>query len=199
MLEHVAAQMMAMLNEMPEVKGCKLYGSISNGTHDEMSDIDIEIDVSGCDNGQFMLELVRRLGEKMDALYSDYAPSLAPEKYIVSIAIDEDKPFRMVDLCCAAEPHCMTVTKQEVRALNDEFSHVLKLWTANLKHYVRNADCRSDIVRMAGRIDIANIEAKSNAQILEETLKWLERNAPCRLQRFVVSCRREYDKRAASL
>lgn len=199
MLKQIAENIMVMLREMPEVKGCALYGSLSNDAYDELSDIDINIDVSGSDNGQFMLTLAERLGKKIGIYYSDYAPSLVPEKYIVSIAIDENHPTRVVDLCCTAEPHCTTVEKQQVRALNDEFSHMLKLWTANWKHHVRGADCRGDTLRMAGKIGIADAEAKDNAQILEETLQWLEANAPDRLCKFVESCRREYGKRTASL
>lgn len=194
MLMDKANEIMAILNELPEVKGCRLYGSLANGTYDELSDIDIEIDVSGCDNGRFMLGLVERLGRKTSVYYSDYAPSLAPEKYVVSVAVDENNPFRMLDLCCAAEPHCATVTKQQIRALNDEFAHMLKLWTANLKHHARSTDCRSDIVRMAGRIDIAEADSKSETQILKETLEWLEANAPDRLKPFVQSCRERFKK-----
>lgn len=199
MLKNIAEKIMAMLDNMPEVKSCALYGSLTNDTYDELSDIDINIDVSGSDNGQFMLTLAERIGEKISVFYSDYAPSLVPEKYIVSIAIDENNPTCVVDLCCTAQPHCTTVEKQQVRALNDEFSHVLKLWTANWKHHIRGMDCRGDILRMAARIGLASAESRSDAQLIEDTLKWLEWNAPERLRNFVKSCRRECDKRAASV
>lgn len=197
MLRRIAEQIMAILNEMPEVKGCALYGSLANGTSDELSDIDINVDVSGCDNGRFMLTLAERIGRKIRVYYSDYAPSLVPEKYIVSLAIDEEAPTHVVDLCCSAEPHCIGVTKQQVRALNDEFSHILKLWTANWKHHVRGMDCRSDTVRMAKKVGIVNADEKSNAEILKETLEWLEQNSPDELKKFVKSCKREYEKRTA--
>ena len=32
--------------------------------------------------------------------------------------------------------------------------HILKLWTANLKHYIRGNKCYDDIVRMAKKIPI---------------------------------------------
>lgn len=198
MLMQIADRMMTMQNEMPEVKGCTLYGSLANGTSDELSDIDINIDVSGSDNGQFMLTLAERIGKQIRVCYSDYAPSLIPEKYIVSLAIDEEHPTRVVDLCCDADPHHTTVTKQQVRALNDEFSHMLKLWTANWKHCIRGMDCRSDAVRMAKHIGIADAEEKSEAEIVKETLEWLEKNAPANLKTFVKSCRREYEGRTAS-
>lgn len=194
MLMRTAGKIMEILKEMPEVRGCELYGSLSYGTYDELSDIDINIDVSGCDNGLFMLTLAKRLGEKISVYYSDYAPSLVPEKYIVSVAIDENNPLRVVDLCCAAVPHCMTVTKQQVREQNDEFSHMLKLWTANWKHHVRGADCRGDILRMAGKIKTAGANEKNNTQILKETLEWLEEKRPEKMKQFVGSCRRLFEE-----
>jgi len=194
MRKMLAHKIMAVLDEMPEVQRCTLYGSLANGTYDPLSDIDIEVDVSGYDDGLFMLSLTERLGDEMSIYYIDYAPSLAPEKYIVSVAVDEDDPFCMLDLCCTAEPHCTTVTRQQLRDKNDDFSHVLKLWTANLKHYVRGADCRYDIVRMASRIGIVDAQTTNAALLLEETLNWLELNAPERLLAFVHSCRRKYSE-----
>ena len=198
MLLRLANRIMDILNEMPEVKRCELYGSLADGTSDALSDIDINVDVLGSDNGQFMLTLAERIGRRIDVYYRDFAPSLVPGKYIVSLAIDEEYPTRVVDLCCSAEPHCTTVTQQQIRALNDEFSHMLKLWTANWKHCVRGVNCRNDVIRMSEKIGIANAEMKSDAQILQETLEWLEKNVPERLKIFVKSCRREYEKKAAS-
>lgn len=195
MLMKIAGEIISILNDMPEVRSCRLYGSLSDGTYDELSDIDINVDVSGCDNGRFMLTLAERLGERICVYYSDYAPSLVPEKYIVSVAVDENNPTRVVDLCCTADPHCATVSKQQVRALNDEFSHILKLWTANWKHHVRGSDCRRDILRMAEKIGVAETETKTDAWLLEETLLWLEKNRPERLKRFVESCRGKFEER----
>lgn len=194
MLRYTAKRIMELLNEMPEVIGCELYGSIAEGTYDELSDIDINVDVSGHDHGIFMLTLAKRMGEKIRVYYSDYAPSLVPEKYIVSMAINEEKPTCVVDVCCCASECRSAVTRQQVRALNDPFSHMLKLWTANWKHYVRGRECREDILRMAGKIGIANPEEKDEAQILEETLKWLEENKPEEMGQFIRSCRKIFEQ-----
>ena len=159
-LRDKADEIIAVLNEVPAVHKCTIYGSLATDTHDELSDIDIEIDVSGYDNGQFMIELVEMLSDKLDIYYYDYAPSLVPEQYIVSIAIDKDNPFLIVDLCCCADPHCTTVTKQQVIGKNEKYSHILKVWTANLKHWVRGSECYDDVVRMAKKISIKDIDSK---------------------------------------
>ncbi len=193
-LRDTANEIIAFLNEISAVKKCSIYGSLTTNTYDELSDIDIEIDVSGYDNGQFTLELVDALKGKFSIYYSDYAPSLIPERYIVSIAIDEKNPFLIVDLCCVAKPHCTTVTKQQASEKNNKYTHILKLWTANLKHYVRGNECYGDIVRMGQKIALKDIETKDEAEILENTLRWLEENVEHGLYGFVESCRRRFEE-----
>jgi len=193
-LKDKANMIIAVLKEIPVVKKCDIYGSLATNTQDDLSDIDIEIDVSGYDNGQFMLELVELLKGKLNIYYSDYAPSLIPDKYIVSIAIDSNNPFLIVDLCCSAEPHCTTVTKQQVIGKNEKYTHMLKLWTANLKHYVRGCECYDDIVRMARKIAVEEIDTKDEVELLEDTLCWLEENVETELYEFVESCRSRFDE-----
>lgn len=193
-LRDTANNIITFLNEIPVVRECSIYGSLATNTYDELSDIDIEIDVSGYDNGQFMVELVELLKGKFSIYYSDYAPSLIPDRYIVSIAIDKENPFLIVDLCCSAEPHCTTVTKQQASEKNDKYTHILKLWTANLKHYVRGNECRDDIVRMGQKLAIEDTDTKDEVEILERTLRWLEENVKSELHEFVESCRRRFDE-----
>ena len=189
-----ANEIISILKEIPAVKGCVLYGSLSTDTYDELSDIDIEVDVSGSDNGQFMMDITEMLKDKITIYYSDYAPSLIPDKYIVSIAIDSNNPFLIVDLSCSADPHCTTVTKQQVMSRNEKYAHTLKVWTANLKHYVRGTECYDDILRMAKRLSIADLDAKDEAELLEETLCWLEDNVENNLSEYVESCRRIFEE-----
>lgn len=184
-----AKELMDSLSAMPEVCGCTLYGSLARGGGDALSDIDIEIDVSGSDNGIFMLGLAGRLAQTMPVYYADYAPSFVPEKYIVSVALDENDPFLVADLCCSAVPHCETVTRSQVKVLNAPVAHTVKLWTANLKHFARGGDCRGDILRMAQKIGISGAQEKGSALLLEETLCWLESNVTPELTTFVDSCR----------
>lgn len=190
-LQEKAEEIVGILKGLPQVKKCKIYGSLTNETYDELSDIDIEIDVSGEDNGKFMLRLVDLLKEKLDIIYSDYAPSLIPQYYIVSVAIDKTNPFLIVDFRCSANPHCITVTKKLVKSLNDNYSHILKLWTANLKHFARKKDCYSDIVNMANKLDIDVVE-KTEKELLYQTLLWLENNAKDKFKDFVETCKRYF-------
>lgn len=173
---------------------CKLYGSLVTDAYDELSDIDIEVDVSGFDNGQFMLSIADILKDKLSIYYCDYAPSFVPEKYIVSLGIEAENPFLVLDLYCYAEPHCTTVTKQHVMAANDKFTHTLKVWTANLKHYARGDECYDDIVRMARRLDIEEFEVMGEVELLEAVLCWMEDNVTDELEGFIASCRRMFEE-----
>ena len=196
MLKEKANEIMSLLGDIPGVKKCTLYGSIAENTFDELSDIDIEIDVSGYDNGEFMLKITELVKGKLDIYYADYAPSLVPEKYIVSLAIDKNNPFLILDLCCTANPHCTTVTKEQVMGKNDNYAHLIKLFTANLKHFIRGNECYEDILKMAKKITAEGAEDKGEAELLAETLQWLEANVKYGLEEYVKSLRRKFEESA---
>ena len=50
----IADEIICYLETISQVKGCTLYGSLANRNADTYSDIDICVDVSGCDNGAFI-------------------------------------------------------------------------------------------------------------------------------------------------
>jgi predicted nucleotidyltransferase len=177
---------MKTLKTLPMVKGCQLYGSLASGTYDDFSDIDISVDVSGYDNSIFMLEIPELLCETPIYFY-DFAPSLIPESYIVTLAIHTENPFRMVDIKCVGEPFCQTVTRDQIK--NELIPHTLKLWVANMKHFLRGVDCRQDIIKMSNRIKISNANEKSGSELLKETLTWLEENQTENIAEFIRSCR----------
>lgn len=189
-----AQRLMEILRSFPEVRECSLYGSLARGTADCLSDIDIELDVSGCDNGAFLLRLPELLQRHISVVYHDFAPSLMPEKYVVSIALSESDPFLIADLCCNAEPHCRTITRAQAAALNDPTAHLIKLWTANCKHHARGADCRADILRMAGKAGIAEGENKTESELLLQTLERIERMTPEHYAELLHSCRRVFSE-----
>ena len=151
------------------------------------SDIDIEIDVSGTDNSRFVTKIPGLLSRKYDVIFYDYAPSLAPEKYLVSVALNDENPFMLVDIACTAVPHCTNVSKQELAALNHPYDHTLKLFTANLKHYLRGDVCCCDIQKMYRRISEKE-SLPGEKQMLQAVMKWLQEKAEPRhknlLKRF---------------
>ena len=176
----------------PEVRSVTLYGSIARGMADSYSDIDIKLDVSGYDNGRFLLEVPTMLAERYAVLYSDFAPSLAPEQYIVSCALSEENPFLIVDVNCAAEPHVASVAKSDLQ--NDPVVHVLKLWVANAKHFIRGRDCYADIAKMCRKSTGRELSPGQELLMLEQTLAWLEAKVPERLTGYVKNCRKALEE-----
>ena len=192
-LERLADKIVDMLEALPMVRKCTICGSLAKGTADEISDIDIDVDVSGYDKGKFMLELPEWLNDKLNIVYMDFAPSLIPDKCIVSLAFDERNPYRVVDLNCCAVPSDTVITSEQVRKLNNRHAHMIKLWTANWKHFIRGRECRSDILHMVQKIGIPEAQTKTELALLAETLCWLEQNAEARYQGIIASCRRVFD------
>lgn len=187
-----AKRLCDFLLSVPGVRSCTLYGSLARGTGDTLSDIDIELDVSGQDNGLFLLRLPDLLRAHFPVLYHDFAPSLMPEKYIVSVALSEEDPFLIADLCCSAQPHRTTVGRAQAAALNDPTAHLIKLWTADLKHFARGTDCRDDIVRLAQKA--GTDPALPSAAILRSTLLSLLSSAPERYAPLLLSCSRKLNE-----
>lgn len=191
-LRNTAEKCIEIISTLPVVKSCEIYGSIAKGTEDELSDIDIKVDVSGYDNGKFMLEVPHILKNELGIIYSDFAPSLAPEQYIVSNAISIENPFTIVDINCVAEPHVTTVSKQQLS--NDIYTHTLKVWIANMKHFARGIDCYNDVVRMANRLRIEDVDSKIEEELLADTLHWLEENLADHLADYVDACRKKFEE-----
>ena len=156
-----------------EINNCKIYGSINENIFDEYSDIDIELDVSGYDNSIFVTKIPEIMSKKYPIIYYDYARSLMPSKFIVSMAISEKNPFLIVDIDCKAIPHMNTLKKDD-NYVNNKFTHIIKLFIANYKHYIRGNKCEKDILRMYK--NIYNDEVKIKDMLLM-TYKWLIENA----------------------
>ncbi len=178
-------ELTAFLTAHPQVRSITLYGSLAEGREDEYSDIDVALDVSGTDNGVFLLALPGILAQKYPVLYTDFAPSLAPDKYILTAAIYPEDPFLLLDISVTAAPHCTTVTKGMLAERNDPYSHTMKLFTANLKHYLRGTDCGRDIRKMTGRLP-GYYETASLSAMLRHTFHWLTAHGTPEMQTYLA-------------
>lgn len=171
-IKYVANEMMKYLCTIDGVKSAKLCGSVANDSFDKYSDIDIEIDVSGSDNSVFMTKIIDIMNKEYPVVYYDYAPSLFPQKYIVSLAISNENPFMIVDINCIASPHYSTIKKNDISL--DKFTHTLKVFVANLKHYKRGQDCYQDIIRMYNRIYGESQTKLGEEDMLRKVFFWLD-------------------------
>jgi len=178
------AELTAYLTTHPSVRSLTLYGSLAEGCDDEYSDIDMALDVSGTDNGVFLLALPGILAQKYPVLYTDFAPSLAPDQYILTSAIYPENPFLLLDISVTAAPHYTTITKGMLSERNNLYSHTLKLFTANLKHFLRGSDCSRDIRKMTGRLPGYD-ENSSLPDMLRHTYLWLTENASYEMMEYL--------------
>lgn len=185
-MKEFVKEIFEFLNDLPEVKSCKIVGSLSAGNNDEFSDLDLVIDVSGIDNGVFLTKLPKLFEEKYDVIFYDYTPSLAPDKYIATIAINKTNPFMIVDVSCVATPHFDSVSKQDLSSLNNKYDHTLKLFVANLKHLLRGMDCYDDIYKMYSRIFGRDLEAYDEEWMMQEVYGWLQENAESRHEEYLA-------------
>lgn len=169
---------------IPEVNSVSIYGSIANHSYDKYSDIDIELDLSGSDNGLFLKRAAELLNNVYPVIFRDYAPSLLPDKYIVSCAISEKNPFLIVDIKCSATPHVNSVKKSDI--LNDKYAHILKLWIANIKRYLRGHNCEKDIKLMYHKLFAE--EKRSEKQMLCDVFSWIKENKTDKYEKYLLSC-----------
>lgn len=145
----LAGRVLSALEHQPAVRHTFLRGSLVNGPVDRFSDIDIAVDVSGSDNGQFMLDVPSILGRWLDLEFHDFVPSLMPDAYVVNVYLRETPIFWNVDIECLASPHLTSVRT----APADKTLHLLKLWVLTAKYLLRGAPrAADDLARLAPRI-----------------------------------------------
>jgi len=180
-LNEIAEEIKGYIETINEVRSCKIYGSIKDKKTDRYSDIDLEIDVSGYDNSVFITSVPEIINKKFPILFYDYASSLMPEQYIVSMPISEMNPFLILDIKCVAIPHIATLNKKASYS-NDKFTHIIKVFVANFKHYIRGTECSDDILRMYKKIYSEDTDTK---EMLIKTYKWLQRNAEEKYKKYL--------------
>ena len=175
-IQQLAANVGEFLEKLPQVKSWKLSGSLVGGHADALSDVDIEVELSQGNPRCFILQLPQYLAETFSVLYYDFAPSCAPEKYIVTLAIDPENPFSTIDIAVEGHRSHVHISREELQKCNNQYDHTLKLFTANLKHYLRGMDCGSDIEKMYGRILGETATKVSLMNMLQATFQWLREN-----------------------
>lgn len=183
----LANRIMSTLSNHSVVRRTFLRGSLgAGGMPDRFSDIDIGVDVSGHDNGRFMLELPLIVGEHLGLVFCDFVPSLAPDAYVVNLYVKGAPIFWNVDIDCLASPHITTVQTVPV----DETLHLLKLWVLTAKCLLRGeARANGDLARLAPRIlgsEAANVN--TSAEVMSFTLERLKQRLDGSHAAFLAQC-----------
>ena len=95
----------------------------------------------------------------------------------------------IVDIKCTAMPHAYSIEKADMK--NDNYAHILKLWVANIKHYLRGCACKSDIEKMYHKL-FDNTD-KNEFQMLEDIWSWLKKYGAEKYKKYLLSCEKYID------
>lgn len=182
----LASHVIEYIEGLPEVKSATLKGSVATGTWDEFSDIDIVVDVGDRNNAAFALQLPRIMDREFDVVFSDWAPSLLPDKLVQTFYMEDVSIFWSVDLSVTADTHHGLQSDPP----RDEEERYLKMWCQNLKNWVRtDPRLEKSIPRMAGLIlsDDARADLDLRGQIVQ-SLAYIAMASDGRRGKFIERC-----------
>jgi predicted nucleotidyltransferase len=170
----IFANSIVNLLQSSDIENIKLVGSISENKSDEYSDIDIELKDhkrSPVENINIALNF---LSEKYNVLFSDWAKSLLPEKYVLSVFLKQKNIFSYIDLSCYQDINFPDVARD--RLPQDKVYHIFKLWICNAKQEIRQRHDRNLIDSLYSKFYDIN-DSTPNSKKFEKILDWLHKNS----------------------
>jgi len=156
------------------IENIKLVGSISENKSDEYSDIDIELKDNKRSPVENITIALNILSEKYDVLFSDWAKSLLPEKYVLSVFLKQENIFSHIDLSCYQDINFPDVTRDQLP--QDKVYHIFKLWICNAKQEIRKSHERNLIDSLYSKFFELN-DSTPNSKKFEKVLDWLHKNS----------------------
>jgi predicted nucleotidyltransferase len=185
-----ANQVLALFRAQPEVREATLRGSLMDGTPDEYSDIDITIDVSGHDNGQYVYRVLDLMHDNFDVCFHDINSSMVPEWYILNFFLNGVPPFWQVDIVVDAQPHCPSVSRDDLKAIQDPVAHFLKLWVPCFKHLIRDPERNEDEIDrcLISRLSIPGLDGLPAVEKMRAVLDEVRHRADGRFEDFLARC-----------
>ncbi len=186
----IANQVLTLFRAQPEVREAVLRGSLANGTPDEYSDIDVTVDVSGHNNGQFIYKAIELMHSNFDVCFHDINSSMVPEWYILNFYLNGVPPFWQVDLAIDAQPHCTSFGREDISSVQDPVGHLLKLWVVCAKHLARDPELNQDEINRAlvARLDIPGLLDLPATKKMKAILDEIERRADGRFTDVIARC-----------
>lgn len=186
----IADQVVALFRAQPEVREATLYGSLAEGTQDEYSDIDVTIDVSGHDNGQYMYRVIDLMRENFDVCFHDINSSAVPKWYVLNFFLNGISPFWQIDVFITARPHCTSFSREDIRAIQDPVAHLLKLWVPCFKHLIRDPERNEDEINrcLVSRLGIPGLDGLPAVEKMRAVLDEVRRRVDGRFEDFLARC-----------
>jgi predicted nucleotidyltransferase len=156
--QNIARSFIEHLEDHRCVNSCTIHGSLACEMGDEYSDIDLQVDVSGHDNGKMILMLPYILQQRFSLAYIAFAPKFAPDLYVVSVALPRTSIFHFIDIECLATPHVPSLQKDDIRQITHTTSLYTKLLIGCLKTYLRQQDCTTELQSLARQLHVKHTE-----------------------------------------
>lgn len=129
-------------------------GSRFEGRSDIYSDYDLTVVIKDIRPDDALLRITELLKAEYSSLWFDYANSLMPHKFLVSMFINCENPFSFVDIGIYADGD---INYDPKNFENDRWVHLTKLWIMNFKYYLRGDDRFSEsFKKMLRKADIGN-------------------------------------------
>lgn len=126
------------LKSLDFVTNVQEIGSRCEGHADFYSDIDLVVSIQDIKPDAALLKITEFMTKTYGPLWVDYANSLMPKKFLVSMFIDCDNPFCFCDIGIYND-EILDYNPQNFE--NDKWVHLTKLWIMNFKYYLRKDIC----------------------------------------------------------
>ena len=143
--DEVASLAVAALERSAQFRSVRLIGSVSTGTHDSRSDIDILLRDPTRPPWENVRLASECIGAALGVLLRDWAGSLVPEKYLLNHFLPGYPLFWWIDIGCEGDSAYRDLSRSEVEEERDV--HLAKLLVMNAKHFLRRDQAR---LRIAG-------------------------------------------------
>lgn len=188
----VAKSVQVLFENLPEVVSVFLKGSLQGGYYDELSDIDIVIDVSGSNDADFVKAIDSRMESAFDIYFFDWAPSLLPAKFVKTFYLRGLSIFCNLDIEVTATPHYGTLLRSDI--VREPTAAHLKLWALNTKYYLRGKlGVDGEIAKLYRRVLAEPAPTTYSVdRLLLEIINYLKDKSHERYQDFIEECRRTY-------
>lgn len=133
-MENLIDEICSQLKTFDFVTDVQQIGSRQECHADEYSDVDLVVNIQDITPDIALLKITGFMEKAYSPLWIDYANSLMPEKFLVSMFIDCENPFCFFDIGIYNN---QAISYDQRKFENDEWVHLAKLWIMNFKYYLR--------------------------------------------------------------
>ena len=141
--KQIAKDVVQILSASGKFESIILDGSLKLDSWDEISDIDIVVEEKRRSTFENVMAALDEIRKQKEIVFYDWAKSLLPEKYLLSIYLKGIPVFWFVDIACYKDSRYRDISKEEIP--QDYAEHLLKLWICNIKHEIRKNQERNKI------------------------------------------------------